>query len=194
MGNENKKKDTNKPVLPNQAMLFLRGAIGFYLMYLAYELIRDESRVAPRPVIIICAILSFLITRKDGGRLMKWKSTQKKVVWELMYVFAGGLALGTLVSKSGAAENIGGHLGGYLHGFRCQIAEGLRQSDTQGLVEGGVQEESGHADGQRSGIQVKALVHLGGVGKASRQEKADNETHKQGKQNPLPAKAHGSRG
>ena len=39
MGNENKKKDANKPVLPNQAMLFLRGAIGFYLMYLAYELI-----------------------------------------------------------------------------------------------------------------------------------------------------------
>ena len=61
----------------------------------------------PAYAFIICAILSFLITRKDGGRLMKWKSTQKKVVWELMYVFAGGLALGTLVSKSGAAENIG---------------------------------------------------------------------------------------
>lgn len=57
MGSENKKKDTNKTVLPNQAMLFLRGLIGFYLIYLAYELIRDESRVAPRPVIIICAIL-----------------------------------------------------------------------------------------------------------------------------------------
>ena len=53
MGSENKKKDTNKTVLPNQAMLFLRGLIGFYLIYLAYELIRDESRVAPRPVIII---------------------------------------------------------------------------------------------------------------------------------------------
>lgn len=61
----------------------------------------------PAYVFIICAILSFLITRKDGGRLMKWKSTQKKVVWELMYVFAGGLAAGTLVSNSGAAENIG---------------------------------------------------------------------------------------
>lgn len=61
----------------------------------------------PAYVFIICAILSFLITRKDGGRLMKWKSTQKKVVWELMYVFAGGLAVGTLVSNSGAAENIG---------------------------------------------------------------------------------------
>ena len=38
---------------------------------------------------------------------MQWKSTQKKVVWELMYVFAGGLAAGTLVSNSGAAQNIG---------------------------------------------------------------------------------------
>lgn len=61
----------------------------------------------PAYVFIICAILSFLITRKDGARLMKWKSTQKKVVWELMYVFAGGLAVGTLVSNSGAADNIG---------------------------------------------------------------------------------------
>ena len=61
----------------------------------------------PAYVFIICSVLSFLITRKDGGRLMKWKSTQKKVVWELMYVFAGGLAAGTLVSNSGAAQNIG---------------------------------------------------------------------------------------
>lgn len=61
----------------------------------------------PAYVFIICAILSFFIVRKDGGRLMKWKTTQKRVVWELMYVFAGGLALGTLVSKSGAADAIG---------------------------------------------------------------------------------------
>lgn len=57
MGNKNKKEDANKIVLPNQAMLFLRGAIGCYLMYLAYELIRDESRVAPRPVIIIFSVI-----------------------------------------------------------------------------------------------------------------------------------------
>ena len=57
MGNKNKKEDTNKTVLPNQAMLFLRGFIGFYLIYLAYELIRDESKVAPRPLIIICSVL-----------------------------------------------------------------------------------------------------------------------------------------
>ncbi len=61
----------------------------------------------PAYVFIICAILSFFITKKDGTRLMVWKSTQKKIVWDLIYVFAGGLALGTLINKSGAAKSIG---------------------------------------------------------------------------------------
>lgn len=61
----------------------------------------------PAFVFIICAILSFLVTKKDGTRLMAWKSVQKKLVWELMYVFAGGLAAGTLISSSGAAKAIG---------------------------------------------------------------------------------------
>ncbi len=61
----------------------------------------------PAYVFIICAILSFLITRSDGSRLMVWKSVQKKMVWELIYVFAGGLAAGTLINGSGAAESIG---------------------------------------------------------------------------------------
>jgi len=60
----------------------------------------------PAYVFITCAVLSFFITREDGGRLMKWKSTQKKVVWELIFVFAGGLAAGALISKSGAADAI----------------------------------------------------------------------------------------
>ncbi len=61
----------------------------------------------PAYVFIICAVLSFLITRKDSSRLMRWKDTQKKIVWELIYVFAGGLAAGTLINGSGAAEAIG---------------------------------------------------------------------------------------
>jgi len=61
----------------------------------------------PAYVFIICAILSFLITRKDGSRLMTWKKAQTKIGWELIYVFAGGLAAGTLISKSGAADAIG---------------------------------------------------------------------------------------
>ncbi len=66
----------------------------------------------PAYVFIICALLSFLISRSDGTPLMKWKETQKKIVWELIYVFAGGLAAGTLINKSGAAAAIGGFIAG----------------------------------------------------------------------------------
>jgi len=60
---------------------------------------------SPRPG-EVDGVQYFFITREDGGRLMKWKSTQKKVVWELIFVFAGGLAAGALISKSGAADAI----------------------------------------------------------------------------------------
>lgn len=61
----------------------------------------------PAYIFIIFAIISFLITNADGERLMLWKSVQKKIVWELIYIFAGGLAVGSLIKGSGAAENIG---------------------------------------------------------------------------------------
>ena len=61
----------------------------------------------PAYVFIICAIISFLITNSEGNRLMVWKSVQKKIIWELIYIFAGGLAAGTLIEESGAAEALG---------------------------------------------------------------------------------------
>ncbi len=61
----------------------------------------------PAYVFIICAIISFIFTRRDGERLIRWKSTQTKIGWDLIFVFAGGLALGTLINKSGAAAAIG---------------------------------------------------------------------------------------
>ena len=61
----------------------------------------------PAYVFIICAIVCFLITNRDGERLMIWKSVQTKIVWELIYIFAGGLAAGTLIKNSGAADAIG---------------------------------------------------------------------------------------
>lgn len=66
----------------------------------------------PAYAFIICAVISFLVTRHDGERLMMWKSTEKRIGWELMYVFAGGLALGTLVNDSGAAIAIGDWVAG----------------------------------------------------------------------------------
>ncbi len=66
----------------------------------------------PAYVFIICAIIAFFITHKDGTRLMMWKNAEKKIVWELMYVFAGGLAAGALINGSGAAEAIGKFVAG----------------------------------------------------------------------------------
>lgn len=77
----------------------------------------------PAYVFIACAILSFMIVKKDGSRLMLWKSVQGKIVWELIYMFAGGLAAGTLINNSGAADDIGrvmteiGMTGGFMTVF-----------------------------------------------------------------------------
>ena len=61
----------------------------------------------PAYVFIVCGILSFLITNKEHERVMKWKEVQGKIVWDLIFVFAGGLAAGSLINGSGAAEAIG---------------------------------------------------------------------------------------
>ncbi len=61
----------------------------------------------PAYVFITCAVVSFLLTDRKGERFVVWKSVQTKIVWELMYIFAGGLAAGTLINKSGAADAIG---------------------------------------------------------------------------------------
>lgn len=61
----------------------------------------------PAYIFIACAILSFLIVDRSGKRLLVWKSVQSKIIWELIYIFAGGLAAGTLINGSGAAAAIG---------------------------------------------------------------------------------------
>ena len=71
----------------------------FYQAYL--------PELKPAYVFIICAIISFFITKENGERLLSWKNTQRRIVWDLIYVFAGGLALGTLINDSGVAARVG---------------------------------------------------------------------------------------
>lgn len=61
----------------------------------------------PAYVFIVCAIITFIIANKSGERLIGWKSAQTKIIWEMLYIFAGGLAAGTLISNTGAAQSIG---------------------------------------------------------------------------------------
>ncbi len=61
----------------------------------------------PAYVFIICAIFSFFVKDVAGKKLMVWRVVQTKIGWELIYVYAGGLAAGTLINESGAAEALG---------------------------------------------------------------------------------------
>lgn len=89
-----------------------KGLLGLFLLATALSFTRQLYQsflpgLKPAYVFIICAILSFLLTDENGERLQAWKSVQSKVIWELIYIFAGGLALGTLINDSGAASAIG---------------------------------------------------------------------------------------
>ena len=66
----------------------------------------------PAYVFIACAVLSFLVRDKNKERIMKWNFVQTKVVWSLIYVFAGGLAAGALLTGSGADKCIGALVSG----------------------------------------------------------------------------------
>lgn len=85
-------------------LLFVVAALASFTRQLYQDLLPG---LKPAYVFITCAIVSFLITGKDGSRLMVWKHVQKKIVWELIYIFAGGLAAGTLINESKAAEALG---------------------------------------------------------------------------------------
>ena len=44
---------------------------------------------------------------------MLWENTQAKIGWDMMLIFGGGLAAGTLMNDSGAAEALGSLVAGF---------------------------------------------------------------------------------
>lgn len=61
----------------------------------------------PAYLFIIFGILSFLIKKKDGERMMNWKLAERNTVWDMIYIFGGGLAIGVMLKNSGADQVIG---------------------------------------------------------------------------------------
>ena len=78
------------------------------------------ANLKPAYVFIIAAVISFLIRDEKKEKILKWQHVQTKVSWSLMYIFAGGLAAGTLLTATGADACIGqwvsklGLTGGFL--------------------------------------------------------------------------------
>lgn len=85
-------------------LLFVIATVLSFARELYSELLPN---LKPAYVFMICAVLSFLVKDKEGGNLMKWNFVQTRIVWSLIYVFAGGIAAGKLLTGSGADKCIG---------------------------------------------------------------------------------------
>jgi solute carrier family 13 (sodium-dependent dicarboxylate transporter), member 2/3/5 len=57
----------------------------------------------PSSVFLTFAVLCFVI-RHNGEPLLKWDYAQKHMQWGLFYLFAGGAALGEILSQTGTAK------------------------------------------------------------------------------------------
>ncbi len=58
-------------------------------------------------VFIILSILCFLLKGDDGKPLLTWEDAEKHILWGVLILIAGGMALGELVTKTGAALKLG---------------------------------------------------------------------------------------
>ena len=65
--------------------------------------------LTPAFVFLGLAIVSFLVRHK-GEPLLEWEYAQTHMVWGLIYLFAGGSALGQVLSDTGAAQFLAGQL------------------------------------------------------------------------------------
>ena len=61
--------------------------------------------LTPAYAFLSCAVICFLV-RTQGENLMTWEYAQGKMMWGLFYLFAGGTALGRVLTETGTAVYI----------------------------------------------------------------------------------------
>lgn len=84
-------------------ILFLLAAVLAFARPLYSDILPN---LKPAYLFLLFGFLTFILPKKEGGALLTWKKAEKGVVWGLLYLFAGGLALGTFISDTGAAQSI----------------------------------------------------------------------------------------
>lgn len=60
----------------------------------------------PAYVFLICGLLTFVFEDTNGKTLLNWQEAEKGVMWGMYMLFAGGLALGKMVTDTGAAAKL----------------------------------------------------------------------------------------
>lgn len=60
----------------------------------------------PAYIFFICGLLTFVLRDENDHVLLTWKQAEKELMWGMFFLFAGGLALGKLVTDTGAAAKL----------------------------------------------------------------------------------------
>lgn len=60
----------------------------------------------PAYVFFIAGMLTFVLKDEHDKVMLTWKEAEKELMWGMFFLFAGGLALGRLVTQTGAAQNL----------------------------------------------------------------------------------------
>jgi sodium-dependent dicarboxylate transporter 2/3/5 len=89
-------------------VLFLIALVASFLRPL-YE--NALPTLVPAYVFLGLGFLNFFISSRKNGVQLTWNSAQKGVMWGMMILFAGGLALGQILSGSGANKVIADAVG-----------------------------------------------------------------------------------
>ena len=60
----------------------------------------------PAYVFFFCGMLCFILKDGNGQMMVEWKQVEKELMWGMFFLFAGGLALGRMVTETGAAQRM----------------------------------------------------------------------------------------
>ncbi len=58
----------------------------------------------PAYVFLVLGFLTFFLKDEKGEKLLTWEKAEKNVMWNMLFLFAGGLALGKMITETGAAN------------------------------------------------------------------------------------------
>ena len=61
----------------------------------------------PAYIFLLMAFAFFILPVDSGKPLLRWEDIEKKVMWGLLILYGGGLALGAIITNTGAAQRAG---------------------------------------------------------------------------------------
>lgn len=100
------------PLTPNQRRLvpvLLLAVAGWILLPLV-PASAGLPRIDDGMIAVGVALLLFLVPAQGGGALLNWPETSRRIPWDILLLFGGGLALAGAITDSGLAAWIGARL------------------------------------------------------------------------------------